>query len=58
MTTPDEIESMLDDLENRQSKLSDWETNFVDSLRSQLGHGRSLTDRQIETLEKIWNRVT
>ena len=58
MSTPDEIEQMLSDIEQRESSLSDWERQFVDDIGVQLGRGNSLTQRQDEKLEQIWNRVT
>jgi hypothetical protein len=49
---------MLTDCEKRESKLSDWERGFVDSLSHQIAHGRTPTPKQIETLDSIWERVT
>ena len=54
----DEYVQMLADCENRESKLSDWERTFVDSLGQQIGRGRMPTAKQIETLDTIWERVT
>jgi hypothetical protein len=53
-----DIERMLEDCEQRSPKLSDWETDFIDSLSVQIGRGHSLTDKQIEKLEQVWERVT
>lgn len=58
MSTPDEITQMLSDCESRESKLSDWEASFIDSISAQVGRGGSLTPKQDETLTKIWERVT
>lgn len=58
MSTPDEVHQMIDDLEARESRLTDWEREFVDSIKAQLGRGRALTLKQDETLERIWNSVT
>ena len=58
MTVADEIAVMIEDCEKRSAKLSDWEVTFIDSLSTQVGRGRSLTDKQIETLQSIWDRVT
>ena len=58
MSRSDEHVTMIDDCEKRESKLTDWERSFVDSISSQLAKDRPLTDRQIETLDKIWERVT
>jgi hypothetical protein len=58
MSTADEIQTMLTDIEQRESKLSDWERTFVDDISAQLGRGRALTEKQDEKLEAIWERVT
>lgn len=58
MSTNEEIDQMLEDCEDRISKLSEWEVNFVASLRARQEKGYSITDKQDETLEKIWNKVT
>lgn len=54
----DEHATMIEDCEKRESKLSDWERSFVDSISMQLSQGRSLTAKQAETLDTIWERVT
>lgn len=54
----DDIADMIEDCEKRESMLSDWEREFIDSIGERLSRGRSLTTRQIETLESIWDRVT
>lgn len=58
MSTNDEIEQMISDIEARESKLSDWERGFVDSISSSMvRHGR-ITDTQDAKLTEIWDRVT
>ena len=49
---------MVDDCESRESRLTDWERTFVDSIKRQLGDGKTLSLKQIETLDEIWERVT
>jgi hypothetical protein len=49
---------MLDDCESRDDNMNDWESGFCESIRAQLDNGRSLSSRQIEMLEKIWDRLT
>lgn len=58
MSQFDEHVTMVDDCEKRESKLSDWEREFIDSLSHQLAKGRALSERQAERLDEIWNRVT
>lgn len=54
----DEYFTMLDDCEKRESRLTDWERGFVDSLRNQLERDRRPSAKQIETLGNIWERAT
>jgi hypothetical protein len=58
VSTFDECQQMASDCEEREAKLTDWERTFLDSVTRQLAAGRSLTERQDETLERIWSRVT
>ena len=51
----EEQAQMLADCEARESKLTDWEAGFIDSISKQ---DRALSPRQAETLERIWDRVT
>ena len=57
MSTPDEIEQMLADCEARESRLTDWERGFIDSIRNSFDVGRGLTEKQDDALERIWNKV-
>lgn len=54
----DEHLQMVEDCENRESKLTDWERTFIDSIRAQLEADRPLSGKQRETLDSIWERVT
>ena len=54
----DEYQQMLDDCEKRESRMTEWEQQFCDSLSMQLGRGRIPTQKQIETLDRIWEKVT
>lgn len=58
MTTHDEHIQMVEDCENRESKLTDWERGFIDSLRNQVDAGRQLSEKQAARLDEIWERVT
>ena len=49
---------MVQDCENRESKLTDWERSFIDSIGQQMARGRALSEKQAETLDRIWERVT
>ncbi len=51
-------EQLLDECEEHDSRLSDWEREFLDSLRGYVHRDDYLTGSQIATLEQIWERVT
>ena len=54
----DEYLTMLDDCETRESRLTDWERTFVDSLRSQIEAGRRPSAKQIDALDNVWEKAT
>lgn len=59
MAQRDEHITMIEDCENREEKLSDWERGFIDSIKKQLEQpGKQLSERQAERLEAIWEKVT
>jgi len=58
MVDVSECLTQLDDCEARESRLTDWERSFVDSLRSQIEAGRTPTTKQIDTLDTIWEKAT
>lgn len=51
----EEVQTMIDDCIKRQSKLTEWEFNFIHNIHEQ---DRPLTKKQAETLENIWDRIT
>lgn len=57
-STHDEHQQMVQDCENRESKLTDWERGFIDSISKQLAEGRRLSEKQAERMDEIWERVT
>ena len=50
--------TLIADCEHRSERLSDWEANFIDSLRRQIEDGRRPTANQAEALDKIWQQAT
>lgn len=54
----DEYMQLVNDCEQRESRLTEWEATFIDSIKDQLGRARPLSAKQIETLEKVWDRAT
>ena len=53
-----EVQQQIEDCEHREQRLSDWERTFIDSVKRQLEAGRSLTQKQQETLDEIWDKAT
>jgi hypothetical protein len=49
---------LITDCENREERLSDWERGFVDSIKSQLAKGKTLSTKQIDRLDEIWEKAT
>ena len=58
MTDHTEQAQLISDCEARESRLSDWESNFIDSVGRQLAAGKGLTLNQATTLEEVWERAT
>lgn len=54
----DEYLELIQDCENRESLLSDWERTFIDSLRRQIEEGRRPTPKQIDCLDSAWEKAT
>ncbi len=53
----DEILLMIEDCERRESKLTKWEINFIQSISEQAVE-KKLTSAQMKTLQDIWEKVT
>jgi len=49
-------QTMIEDCEARESRLSDYERSFIDSIKRQLADGRTLSKKQAEVLDDVWNR--
>jgi len=54
----DEYAQMVSDCEERESQLSEWETDFIASISEYLDDEHPLSQKQVETLERIWEKVT
>ena len=54
----EEYYAMINDCEEQESKLTDWERSFIDSITARLDTGIVLTGKQIEKLESIWEKAT
>lgn len=58
MSDHDEHQQMVKDCIDREAKLTDWERSFIDSIERQLAQNRALSQKQADTLDSIWERVT
>jgi hypothetical protein len=54
----DDIMTLVEDCEKRSDRLSDWECQFIDSLRRQLEEGRRPSPKQVDALNDIWDKAT
>jgi hypothetical protein len=54
MIKDEEIELMIEDCAKREHKLNPWEKDFIQNLSEK----EYVTDRQIEVLEEIWEKIT
>ena len=54
----EEYLTLIEDCEKRESRLTDWERGFMDSLRASVESGHHPTHKQIEKLDAIWERAT
>ena len=49
----------IDDCEQREARMSEWEQGFISSIRSQIeGQGKRPSQKQSDTLTKIWEKIT
>jgi hypothetical protein len=54
-----EIETLINDCWNTKKKLlTEWEYDFLASMDERLHKKYPFTDKQIEMINKIWERVT
>ena len=53
-----ELMQFVEDCEERDSQLTDWERGFLSSIKKVLESGHGLTEKQTERLTAIWERVT
>jgi hypothetical protein len=53
-----EHQQLIDDCEARESRLGNWDREFVDSVKARLASGGSLSPKQAAKLDEIWERVT
>ena len=57
MSDHDETIAMINDCQERDEKLADWELSFIASIDDTTTRGHKLTALQQERLNEIWQRV-
>lgn len=57
MSKHDDITEMIEDCETLEDHLDSWEKGFVSSVSSWFEKNGWLTEKQEETLIKIWDKV-
>ena len=57
-SSPAEQLQLIEDCEARESRLVEWEVNFLDSIKARLSSGLTLSIKQAATLDTIWERAT
>ena len=53
-----EYTTLIEDCTKRSESLTDWELQFIDSLERQIADGRRPSQKQIDTLDTVWERAT
>jgi hypothetical protein len=48
----------IEDCEKRESKMTEWEKNFIASLREWIEADKRPTQKQVDTLDRIWEKAT
>lgn len=54
--TMTEVDFILQRVDLIPGTLTEWEQGFIDSIREQRYAGRTLSDRQVATLARIWDK--
>ncbi len=54
----EEYYTLIEDCRKRDHMLSAWEADFLDSIEKRLDGKNTLTLKQIETLDNIWEKAT
>jgi len=53
-----EQDTLITNCEQRDEQLTEWEANFIQSIREKFDAGFFLSDKQLAVLDKIWVKVT
>ena len=53
-----EYVQQIEDCKKRGAKMTYWETNFIDSLSKQIADGKAPSQKRVDILDRIWEKVT
>ena len=56
-TWTDIYQNMVNDC-IQSDRMTDWETNFMESIKQRLQKQKPLSAKQTETLDNIWQKIT
>jgi hypothetical protein len=54
----DEYHQQIADCRKRERLLSAWDADFLDSIENRLNENRTLSPKQVEKLDEIWEKAT
>ena len=54
----EEYTTLIEDCEKRSERLTPWECGFIDSLKRQVLDGKGPSPKQVEILDRIWEKAT
>ena len=54
----DSIKAMISACGDASERLTDWETQFIESVSDQFDRRGTLSDKQVSALEGIYNKLT
>ncbi len=58
MLSREDAQTLVEDCEAREGRMTDWEREFVDSVSKALADGGPFTVKMSDKLEEVWERVT
>jgi hypothetical protein len=54
----DDLLILVEDCEKRESRLSAWEREFIDSVGARLRAEKPLSEKQTDCLMRVWGKAT
>lgn len=57
MTPKEKIDDMMDMLDAQRSLFSEFERKFIESLQLQIAEGKTLSEKQVAVVDRIYTKV-